>query len=121
MGMFDKPKYLTGKQGEGFVQAGETFWLHRAKLDGTVTVAGETREQAKLEVSREKDGEHEIVFTSGMGIIGQIRRMDDSDRAQMPMELRLDQLPSTKGNPTNVLTPAAAPPATQVSDDDIPF
>lgn len=120
MGMFDKPQYLTGKD-DAFVQPGGTFWLHNARMDGTATVNGENREQAKLQVSHDRDGERVTVFTSGKGIVGQIRRMDDSDRAAMPMELRLDQIPSKQGNPTNVLTPAGQAPAAAVDEDDIPF
>lgn len=119
MGMFDKPEYLTGDS--GYAQPGQTFWLHAARLDGTVTVQGKEREQVKLQVSRDRDGERSIVFASGTGIVGQIRRMDEKDRAAMPMEVRLDQVPSKQGNPTNVLTPAATAPPAAVADDDIPF
>ena len=105
MGMFDKPKYLTGD--EGFADAGDVIWLHNAKLDGTTTVNGSQRDQVKLLVSRERDGEKTAVYTSGVGIVNQIKRMDASDRAAFPMEVRLDQIPSGKGNPTNVLTPAS--------------
>lgn len=122
MGMFDKPQFLTGREG-AFVEPGETFWLHNARLDGQTNVRGQARDQAKLKVSKERDGEAVIVFTSGAGIVGQIRRMDDDDRRNMPYLVRLDQVPSTKGNPTNVLTPAdQAPPSSAVmADDDIPF
>lgn len=123
MGMFDKPQYLTGKNpGDGYVDPGDVFWIHQARLDGTANVAGTTRDQAKLKVSKERDGEQTIVFTSGTGIVGQIRRMDASDRQAMPLEVRLDQVPSGKGNPTNVLTPAAQePPSRAPDEDDIPF
>lgn len=122
MGMFDKPQFLTGKDDNGFVQAGDVFWLHAARTDGTAIVSGKEREQAKLQVSHERDGEKVIVYTTGTGIVGQIRRMDSGDRANMPMELRLDQVPSKQGNPTNVLTPASQPPPTgAASDDDAPF
>jgi len=107
MGMFDKPLYLTGE--EGFVQAGDEFWLHNAKLDGTTTVGGDTRDQAKLQVSLEEGGEKVVVLTSGTGIVNQVKRMDQNDRAQFPIRLRLDQVPSKHGNPTNVLTPANQP------------
>lgn len=117
MGMFDKPKYLTGKE-DAFAQPGDVFWLHNARLDGEATVAGERRAQMKLLVSHEKDGEQIIVFTSGTGIVGQLRRMDQTDRAAMPIEVRLDQVPSGKGNPTNVLNPASASPPSEVDDDD---
>lgn len=118
MGMFDKPQYLTGD--EGFVQAGDKFWLHNAVLDGTVTIAGNTRDQAKLQVSHEQGGEKVVVLTSGAGIVNQIKRMSGEDRAQLPMELRLDQVPSKQGNPTNVLTPANMP-APADAQDEIPF
>lgn len=120
MGMFDKPQYMTGKN-NGYVQPGDTFWIHQARLDGTANIAGETRDQAKLLVSRTKDGEQSVVFTSGMGIVGQIRRMDADDRAQMPIEVRLDQVPSKQGNPTHTLTPASQDAPVPVADDDIPF
>lgn len=109
MGMFDKPQFLTGKD-NGFVQPGDTFWLHNAKVDGTTNVGGNQREQVKLRVSHERDGEKIDVWTSGMGIVNQIKRMDNSDRASMPFEVRLDEIPSTKGNPTRVLTPADQDP-----------
>ena len=110
MGMFDKPQFLTGEN--GFVNVGETFWLHNARIDGQTRVSGEMKDQAKLQISRTKDGDTVIAFTSGTGIVGQIRRMDAKDRANMPMEVRLDEVPSQKGNPTKVLTPAdQAPPA----------
>lgn len=110
--MHDKPKYLTGK--DGFVDVGEEFFLHNARLDGTVKVRGEERPQAKLLVSRVPDGDREVVFTSGAGIVGQIQRMDGDDRRIMAdggMHLRLDEVPSREGNPTRVLTPANEPPA----------
>jgi hypothetical protein len=120
--MFDKPQYLTGKENP-YVNPGDTFWIHNARLDGTTAkFSGEPREQAKLQVSRTRDGEKSIVFTSGRGIIGQVRRMDDGDRAAMPIEVRLDQLPNDEGNPTAVLTPAGRPPAsTTATSDEIPF
>lgn len=120
MGMFDKPQYLTGD--EGFVQPGDTFWIHQARMDGTVSVGGQQRDQAKLQVSHERDSEKVVVWTSGTGIVNQIRRMDQADRSALPMEVRLDQIPSGKGNPTNVLTPADQPERTggEVGDD-IPF
>lgn len=110
MGMFDKPKYLTGD--EGYVQTGDTFWLHQAKIDGTVTQDGKTRPQAKLQVSRTKDGEKTIVFSGGTGITGQILRMDATDRANFPIEVRLDAIPTGKGNPAHVMTPADQEPRT---------
>lgn len=120
MGMFDKPKYLTGE--DGYVNVGDTFFLHNARIDGQSNVGGERKDQAKLLVSRTKDGPTEVVFTSGTGIVGQVRRMDADDRAAMPIEVRLDEVPSNKGNPTKVLTPASqAPPSSASSGDDIPF
>lgn len=119
MGMFDKPQYLTGPT--GFVSPGETFWLHNARLDGTATVSGQVRDQVKMLVSKDKDSKKEVVFTSGAGIVGQVRRMDDDDRSRMPQCLRLDTVPSKHGNPTNVLTPADQPEPSQAADDDIPF
>ncbi len=118
MGMFDKPKYLTGD--EGFVKPGESFWLHNARLDGTVTVNGAQRPQAKLAVSIGRDDPQEVVFTSGAGIVQQIGRMDADDRAALPMEVRLDQVPSKQGNPTNVLTPAHLPAPDAAADVDEP-
>ena len=116
MGMFDKPQYLTGKE-NAFAQPGDTFWLHNARIDGTANVAGQQREQAKLLVSYERDGERVAVYTSGTGIVGQVKRMDQSDRAQMPIQVRLDQVPSDKSNPTNVLTPAEQAPPSTAADD----
>ena len=121
MGMFDKPQYLTGKDGQGFVQVGDTFWLHNAKIEGTSTINGEQRTQAKLKVSRTRDSEQVIVFTSGKAITGQVSRLDDADRAAMPIEVRLDAIPSKFGNPTNVITPADQPTPTTTDDDDISF
>lgn len=120
MGMFDKPKYLTGKEGE--FSTGDKFWLHNAKIDGTTSIGGESRPQAKLLVSYERDGEKLTVWTSGRGITGAVSRMDDSDRRNMPMEVRLDEIPATQAgrSPTNVLVPADAPPAAETQDD-IPF
>lgn len=120
MGMFDKPQYLTGKN-NGFVEVGDTFWLHNAKIEGTSTINGEQRTQAKLLVSRTRDETPVTVFTSGKAITGQISRIDAEDRAAMPIEMRLDAITSGKGNPTNVLSPANQPPAVAVADDDIPF
>jgi hypothetical protein len=117
--MFDKPKYLTGE--EGFVQAGDTFWLHNARLDGTVTVNGSEKPQVKLLVSRTKDENPEMVFTSGAGIVNQVSRMDGEDRQHLPMEVRLDQVPSKQGSPTNVLTPAGTPPPETIPDDEPAF
>jgi hypothetical protein len=120
MGMFDKPQYLTGNDNP-FAKIGETFWLHNAKVDGEVTVAGDKREQVKLLVSKTKDGPASVVFTAGMGVVNQVKRIDDSDLKAMPYEVRLDQIPSGKGNPTTVLTPADRPPASTGPDADIPF
>ena len=122
MGMFDKPQYLTGD--EGFINVGDTFWLHAAKVDGVTNVQGKEREQVKLLVSHESNGEKVTVFTSGAGIVGQVRRMDENDRRNMPMELRLDEIPSKHGNATRVLTPAGqAPPNAGggYADSEIPF
>jgi hypothetical protein len=119
MGMFDKPKYLTGD--EGFVSTGDVFWLHNAKIEGTANVNGEARPQAKLLVSHLRDDVPVVVFTSGKGITGQVARMDASDRQAMPMEVRLDGLPSGKGNPTNVIVPADAPPQTSGGDFEAGF
>lgn len=111
MGMFDKPQYLTGGNGAGFVEVGETFWLHNCKIEGTSTINGEQRTQAKMLVSHERDGEKVIVFTSGKAITGQVSRFDQSDKDKLPMEVRIDALPSGRGNPTNVMTPADQPVA----------
>lgn len=112
MGMFDKPSYLTGN--DGYAKPGDTFWLHNARVEGNATVGGESRPQAKLLVSRERDGEKTVVFTSGVGIVGQVRRMDAGDLAAMPVEVRLDAIPPQRqgNNPTNVLTPANLPAPT---------
>lgn len=109
MGMFDKPQYLTGKE-NAFVQAGDTFWLHNARLDGQSNTPNGPRDQAKLLVSHERDGEKVVVYTAGAGIVNQVKRMDAADRAVMPLEVRLDQVPSGKGSPTNVITPADQEP-----------
>ena len=120
MGMFDKPQYLTGEN--GFASPGDTFWLHAARLDGTATVAGVTREQAKLLVSHTKDGDRVAVWTSGVAVVGQVKRMTAEDRSAMPMEVRLDQVDTGKGNPATVLTPAAMPaPAAGLDADPIAF
>jgi hypothetical protein len=125
MGMFDKPQYLTGKGDNAYVSEGDVFWLHNARIEGETNIGGNTRTLVKLKVSHERDGETAIVFTSGLGIVNQIRRMTADDRAAMPIEIRLDAIPSTKPghNPTHVLTPAGepAPEATAATDDDIPF
>lgn len=122
MGMFDKPKYLTAKNaGEGFVQPGETFWLHNARFDGTVKINGNDRDQVKLQVSKEREGKREVVFSSGAAIVNQVRRMDDDDRRNLPMEVRLDQVPSKEGSPTNVLTPAAQSPPSEASSTEADF
>lgn len=115
MGMFDKPVYLTGD--EGFISEGGVFWLHKARIE---TGSGKYGDQAKLLVSTDKDGDQVVVYTSGKGIVNQIKRMDRSDVAALPMEVRLDQVPSDKGSPTNVLTPAdqAAPSGTPVDIGD---
>lgn len=117
MGMFEKPQYLTGKDGTGFVQVGEVFWLHNAKIEGTSTINGEQRTQAKLLVSHGKDDRPIIVFTSGKAITGMVARIDADDRAAMPIEVRLDALPSRQGNPTNVISRASDPPAGGGGDD----
>lgn len=113
MGMFDKPKYLTGD--DGWASPGQTFWLHNARLDGTTNVNGTPRDQAKLLVSESLDSPRETVYTSGAGIVNQIRRMSREDVAAFPIEVRLDQIPSQKGNPTNVLTPASEPEPDQTA------
>lgn len=119
MGMFDAPVYLTGTD-NGYVNAGDVFWLHNARIEGTVKINGNDRDQAKLLVSRERDGEQTVVFSAGAGIVNQVKRMDAADRSAMPVEVRLDQVPSTKGNPTNVMTPAseAAPTASAAAEAD---
>lgn len=121
MGMFDKPKYLTGAGDDAFAQAGDTFWLHNARLDGTRVVGGEEKPLAKLLVSRNKDDKPELVFSSGAGITNQIGQMDGEDRDNLPMEVRLDQVPSKQGSPTFVLTPASAPAPESVPDEPAQF
>lgn len=110
MGMFDSPKYLTGD--EGYVDEGDIFWLHNARTQGMVRIQGTDKEQVKLLVSREREGEKTVVLTAGAAIVNQVKRMDADDRAKMPMEVRLDKIPSRQGSPTNILTPADEPPAT---------
>lgn len=107
MGMFDAPQYLTGDK--GYVEKGDVFWLHNCRLDGTAKTPNGEREQVKLLVSRERDGEQTVVWTSGAAIVNQVKRMDTDDRRAFPVEVRLDQVPSRQGNPTNVLTPADQP------------
>lgn len=116
MGMFDKRRFLTGD--DGYVEAGDTFWLHNAKIDGTTEINGRERKVAKLLVSRTRDGEQATVFTSGAGITRQVGDMDAGDRAALPMEVRLDEIPSDKGNPTKVLNPATEPPSVAPSTSD---
>lgn len=125
MGMFDKPQYLTGDN--GFASAGDTFWLHNARIDGSTVVGGAQRDNVKLLVSREREGEKVIVYTSGAGIANQVKRMDAEDRSALPREVRLDQIPPRQAghNPTNVLTPVELPAPTGADtfggSDDIPF
>lgn len=119
MGMFDKPKYLTGD--EGYVSEGDIFWLHNAKIEGSVTINGQNRPQAKLLVSRERDGERIAVFSSGAGIAGQVLRMDANDRSKFPIEVRLDGIPTGKGNPAHVMTPADQEPRSVASSDPTNF
>lgn len=116
MGMFDKRKYLTGD--DGYVEVGDTFWLHNARIDGTTEIQGKTRTVAKLQVSRSRDGEKETVFTSGAGITRQIGDMDAADRAALPMEVRVDEIPSNQGNPTKVLNPASVSPSVTANTSD---
>lgn len=124
MGMFDKPQYLTGSDGSGYVEAGDTFWLHKAARAGTVNISGEARPQVKLKVSHTQGGEQSVVYTAGRAIVNQIERMDESDLAMFPVEVRLDEIPAKMSgrNPTNVLTPANIPaPASVGTDEDVPF
>ena len=121
MGMFDKPQYLTGKNGEGFAQAGDTFWLHAAKIDGEVKVGDKTLPQAKLRVSKARSEETVDVYSAGAAIVNQVRRLDETDRASFPIEVRLDQLPSKQGSPMNVLTPANQDPPTAEADSPADF
>ena len=104
MGMFDAPRYLTGGDNPYVTQGGK-FWLHGAEPGGMSNLNGKEREQVKLTVSRSVEGDQEIVFTSGMGIVNQIKRMNAADRAALPMHVMLSQVPSGKGNPTHVLEP----------------
>lgn len=123
MGMFDKPQYLTGKGDAGYVEPGDTFWLHNGRPDGVSSFQGEDRPQVKLLVSREREGEQVVVWTSGRAIVNQISRMDAGDKAKFPIEVRLDEIPAKVSgrNPTNVLTPADEPRPASVGDDEIPF
>jgi hypothetical protein len=108
MGMFDKPQFLTGEN--GFVEVGDTFFLHNARIDGTRPTANGPKPNAKLLVSKTREETPIVVYTTGTGISGQVSRMDANDRSGFPMEVRLDEVPSGKGNPTKVLTPADQPP-----------
>lgn len=119
MGMFDKPQYLTGREG-GYVEAGDVFWLHNARVDGTVVINGTPRDQVKLLVSHTEDGEQTVVWASGVGIVNQVKRMSPQDRAALPMEVRLDAINTGKGNPAHVMSPADAPARTDSAgaDDD---
>lgn len=117
MGMFDSPVYLTGNE-NGFADVGDTFWLHNARIAGMVRISNQDKEQAKLLVSHERDSEQVVVYSAGAAIVNQVKRMDASDRAGMPMEVRLDQLPSRQGNPTNIMTPADQPAPTGARSGD---
>jgi len=121
MGMFDRPVYLTGK--DGYVEPGDTFWLHNARIEGVSNLNGESKPLAKLKVSRERGGDTYIVFTSGTGITGQIARMEQSDRDMFPMEVRLDAIPSkTAGrSATHVITPASQEVPVAATDEPLPF
>lgn len=121
MGMFEAPKYLTGPTDEAFAQPGDVFWLHNARLDGTVNINGKERDQAKLQVSRTIDGERESVYTAGAGIVNQVRRMTPNDRAALPLEVRLDQVPSKHQTPTNVLSPSSAAVPDRAPSDEADF
>jgi hypothetical protein len=115
MGMFDKPQFLTGGE-NGLFEAGDTFWLHNARLDGEVVINGEKRTQAKLLVSRTRDSEQISVRSAGRGVVRQVSDIDQKDRSAMPIEIRLDAIPSGKGSPTIVMTPASQPPAGAIED-----
>ena len=117
MSMFDAPIYLTGKQ-DAFAQPGDTFWLHNAAMNGEVKIGTEMKPQVKLLVSHEQDGEKVKVLSAGAAIVRQIQNMDRDDLARMKgggIEVRLDQLPSKQGSPTNILTPADEPPPDSMS------
>src|SRR5947209_962545 len=43
MSMFDKPQFLTGKENP-FVQPGDSFWLHNARIDGTANTQNGPRD-----------------------------------------------------------------------------
>ena len=121
MGMFDKPKYLTGE--EGFATTGDVFWLHNAKIDGFTGIGNEQRAQAKLLVSFTRDGDKLVVWTGGRGITNQVRSMDASDRSAMPIEVRLDQIPAKSADrkPTFILSPADAPTINAITGDSPEF
>jgi hypothetical protein len=101
MGMFDKPEYLTGD--EGFAKKGDIFWLHDAQQAGVVTVNGKQLEQVKLRVSHDRDGEQQEVFSGGLGIVNQVRRLDNEDRRSMPIQVRLATVDTGRGNPAYTL------------------
>lgn len=132
MGMFDDKVYLTGD--EGAFTPGEPFVLHDAKMAAQpITIQGRVTREAQLEVARAQ-AQQEVftVFTSGAAIVNQIDRMSDDDRAQFPLMVVIEQKPSGKGNPMNIIRPwvgseaqqqqaAGGQSAPAATADDIPF
>lgn len=110
MGMFEAPRFLTGKD-RPYAITGETFFLCNARISGTTNQGGSSRPLAKLQVKRDEAATPEVVYTSGRGIVAQVERMTNEDRERFPLLVRLDEIPpKTQGNnPTYVLTPADQP------------
>lgn len=102
MGMFDKKQYLTGK--DGLVKAGDTFFIHDAAEAGM----GTNGPEASMVVSRERESARKTVFVGG-NMAMQIRQMDADDKASFPVQVRLDNVDTGKGNAAYVLTPADQP------------
>jgi hypothetical protein len=114
MGMFDKPKYLTGT--DGLVEEGDSFTLLAARRDGIVRTPSGEAEQVKLMVKL-TNGEEHVCWTSGAGIVNQIRRMESGD---LPAEVRLDTVQAARGK-AFVLTPANEPPRDSRTAEEIGF
>lgn len=83
MGMFDEKRYLTGKN--GICQAGDTFHLHDAGIDGMVRQPGRDGQvpEAYLVISRNGTEDPIRVYTTGTAIVGQVQRIDAKDREAM--------------------------------------
>lgn len=106
MGMFDEKRYLTGANGE--FNVGDVFRLHSAVLGDTVTINRQERLEAVLEVDR-GDGAAFVVFTSGQGIVNQVKRIDSTD--DFPRWVKLVEQSTGKAgqNAMHLLEPAESP------------